>query len=54
MGPKIRREGWQGVNAIGTMERLFRDNLNKNGSMLVQQLQAIKTRGMGQTTLGDF
>ena len=54
MGPKIRREGWQGVNAIGTMERLFRNNLNKNGSMLVQQLQAIKTRGMGQTTLEDF
>tara|TARA_R100000995_G_scaffold61157_2_gene31167 strand:+ start:1305 stop:2105 length:801 start_codon:yes stop_codon:yes gene_type:complete len=53
-GPKIRREGWQGVNAIATMERLFRNNINQKGGMLAQQLQAIKTKSAGQTTLGDF
>jgi len=53
-GPKVKREGWKGLNAIKTMERTFRNNLNNQGSILARRLENIKSRATVQTTLGDF
>jgi len=53
-GPKVYREGWKGLNAIATMERTFRQNLNNEGSILARRLEKIKSTKTVQTTLGDF